>query len=74
MLLNSGWHFLQGINCPEQLRIFVSARLWRTFLSGLVRALSKALSPGPAHEEMHLKKGDSVRVVVKSTEVMIQKD
>jgi molybdopterin-binding protein len=25
-------------------------------------------------EEMHLKKGDSVRVVVKSTEVMIQKD
>jgi molybdopterin-binding protein len=25
-------------------------------------------------EEMNLKKGDSVRVVVKSTEVMIQKD
>jgi molybdopterin-binding protein len=25
-------------------------------------------------EELHLKKGDSVRVVVKSTEVMIQKD
>ena len=25
-------------------------------------------------EELHLKKGDAVRVVVKSTEVMIQKD
>jgi molybdopterin-binding protein len=25
-------------------------------------------------EELHLKKGDSVRAVVKSTEVMIQKD
>ncbi len=25
-------------------------------------------------EEMHLKKGDSVRVVIKSTEVMVQKD
>jgi molybdopterin-binding protein len=25
-------------------------------------------------EELHLKKGDKVRVVVKSTEVMIQKD
>ena len=25
-------------------------------------------------EELHLKKGDSVKVVIKSTEVMIQKD
>jgi molybdopterin-binding protein len=25
-------------------------------------------------QELHLKKGDSVRVVIKSTEVMIQKD